>query len=258
MTISERPLILISNDDGVFAKGLKELCTALKDLGDLIVVAPDKPQSGASSAITVSDPIRYSLVSTEPGLTVFSCSGTPADCVKLAINEIVPRLPDMVAAGINHGLNHSIMVNYSGTVGAAIEGTIYDIPSFAISLEGAGQDSDFMDACRYARMIARRIFKDGIPKGIYLNVNVPDVPEVRGLKISSQADGRYDKEFVKQVTPKGNDVYWHTGDIILREPENRSWDIKLLKRGYATVVPCNIDVTDYEYIQQIKHWEDFK
>lgn len=258
MILTERPLILISNDDGVFAKGLRELCVALKDLGDLIVVAPDRPQSGSSSAITVSVPIHYAMVSTEPGLTVYSCSGTPADCVKLALNEIVPRMPDMVVAGINHGSNHSIMVNYSGTVGAAIEGTIYDIPSFAISLAEGTQDSDFMDACRYARLIARRIFKDGIPKGVYLNVNVPDVPEVRGLKISSQADGRYDKEFIRQVTPKGDDVYWHTGDIVLREPENKSWDIKLLERGFATVVPCNIDVTDYEYIQQIKHWEDLK
>lgn len=258
MILTERPLILISNDDGVFAKGLRELCVALKDLGDLIVVAPDRPQSGSSSAITVSVPIHYAMVSTEPGLTVYSCSGTPADCVKLALNEIVPRMPDMVVAGINHGSNHSIMVNYSGTVGAAIEGTIYDIPSFAISLAEGTQDSDFMDACRYARLIARRIFKEGIPKGVYLNVNVPDVPEVRGLKISSQADGRYDKEFIRQVTPKGDDVYWHTGDIVLREPENKSWDIKLLERGFATVVPCNIDVTDYEYIQQIKHWEDLK
>lgn len=258
MTLTERPLILISNDDGVFAKGLRELCTALKDLGDLIVVAPERPQSCTSSAITVAVPVHYALVSTEPGLSVYSCSGTPSDCVKLALNEIVPRMPDMVVAGINHGANHSIMVNYSGTVGAAIEGTIYDIPSFAISLVDGTQDSDFMDACRYARMIARRIFKEGIPQGVYLNVNVPNVPDVRGLKVSSQADGRYDKEFVRQVTPKGEDVYWHTGEIILREPENRSWDIKLLSRGYATVVPCNIDVTDYEYIQQIKHWEEIR
>lgn len=254
--ISKRPLILVSNDDGVFAKGLDELYTALRDLGDIVVVAPDGPRSGTSSAITSSIPIHFNMVETEPGLTIYSCSGTPADCVKLALNEILPTLPDLVVAGINHGGNEGIAVNYSGTLGAAIEGTIFNIPSFAISLLQGDQESDYLDCCRFARTIARKILKEGIPKGVYLNVNVPNVPEVRGLRVCSQADGKYVNEYVCQTTPTGRDVYWLSGSIKLAEPINQNWDIQLLKKGYATIVPCNIDVTDYEFIQQIKHWDE--
>lgn len=254
--IAKRPLILVSNDDGVFAKGLVELYTALRDLGDIIVVAPDGPRSGSSSAITSSVPIHFNLVETEPGLTIYSCSGTPADCVKLALNQILPSLPDLVVAGINHGGNEGIAVNYSGTLGAAIEGTIFNIPSFAVSLLHGNQESDYLDSCRFARSIARKVLKEGIPKGVYLNVNIPDVPEVRGLRVCSQAEGKYVNEYECQVTPSGREVYWLSGNIKLNEPINQNWDIQLLKKGYATIVPCNIDVTDYEFIQQIKHWDE--
>lgn len=253
---AKRPLILVSNDDGVFAKGLVELYTALRDLGDIVVIAPDGPRSGSSSAITTSVPIHYNLVHTEPGLTIYSCSGTPADCVKLALNEIVPVLPDLVVAGINHGGNQGIAVNYSGTLGAAIEGTIFSIPSFAISLIDGKQESDFLDSCRFARSIARKVLKEGLPKGVYLNINVPCVPEVRGLRVCSQAEGRYVGEYVRQTTPTGRDVYWLSGEIKLAEPINQNWDVQLLDKGYATLVPCNIDVTDYEFIQDIKHWDE--
>ncbi|MBR8702815.1 5'/3'-nucleotidase SurE [Porphyromonas levii] len=254
--IAKRPLILVSNDDGVFAKGLVELYTALRDLGDIVVIAPDGPRSGASSAITTSVPIHYNLVLTEPGLTIYSCSGTPADCVKLALNEIVPVLPNLVVAGINHGGNEGIAVNYSGTLGAAIEGTIFGIPSFAVSLIDGKQESDYLDSCRFARSIARKILKEGLPKGVYLNVNVPCVPEVRGLRVCSQAEGRYVGEYVRQTTPTGRDVYWLSGEIQLSEPVNQNWDVPLIDKGYATLVPCNIDVTDYEFIQNIKHWDE--
>lgn len=253
---SKRPLILVSNDDGVFAKGLVELYTALRDLGDIVVVAPDGPRSGTSSAITSAIPIHFNLISSEPGLTIYSCSGTPADCVKLALNEIIPELPDMVVAGINHGGNQGIAVNYSGTLGAAIEGTIFNIPSFAVSLLHGNQESDYLDSCRFARSIARRILKEGLPKGVYLNVNVPGDPQVRGLRVCSQADGRYEGEYVRQTTPTNRDVYWLSGEIKMTEPINQNWDVNLLNKGYATIVPCNIDVTDYEFIQEIKHWDE--
>ncbi len=253
---TKRPLILVSNDDGVFAKGLEELYTALRDLGDIVIIAPDGPRSGSSSAITSSVPIHYNLVSTEPGMTIYSCSGTPADCVKLALNEILPTFPDLVVAGINHGGNQGIAVNYSGTLGAAIEGTICGIPSFAISLLHGKQDSDFLSCCRFARTIARKVLKEGIPKGVYLNINVPNVPEVRGLRVCSQAEGRYVGEYVRQMTPMGHEVFWLSGEIKLSEPVNRNWDVALLDKGYATLVPCNIDVTDYEFIQEIKHWDE--
>lgn len=254
--MNNRPRILISNDDGVFAKGLQELITALMDIGDLTVVAPDGPRSGASSAITSSIPIHYRSVRTEPGLSIYSCSGTPADCVKLALNEIVTELPDLVIAGINHGGNQSISVNYSGTLGAAIEGCIFNIPSFAISLLNGSQDDDYLDCCRYARMIARRMLKEGLPQGVYLNVNVPNIPVVRGLRICAQADGRFYNEFEKQLTPTGKEVFWLSGELRMHEPINKNSDIALLEKGYATVVPCKIDVTDYELIQRIKHWEE--
>lgn len=252
----KRPHILVSNDDGVRAKGLEELITSLRDLGDITVVAPDGQRSGSSSAITSSVPIHYDRVLSEPGLSMYSCSGTPADCVKLALNEIVTEMPDLVVAGINHGANQGIAVNYSGTLGAAIEGCIFNIPSFAISLIGGHQDDDYLNCCRYARMIARRLLKEGLPKGIYLNVNVPNDPVVRGLRICSQAAGRYYNEYVRHTTPTGRDVYWLSGELIPDEPANMNSDIMLNRRGYATVVPCSIDVTDYEVIQQIKHWEE--
>lgn len=254
--MDKRPLILVSNDDGVFAKGLSELYTALRDLGDVVVVAPDGPRSGTSSAITSEIPIHYNLIATEPGLTIYSCSGTPADCVKLALNEIVTALPDLVVAGINHGGNQGIAVNYSGTLGAAIEGTIFEIPSFGVSQLGASQESDFLNSCRYARAIARRILKEGIPKGIYLNVNIPDTPMVRGLRVCSQADGRFIGEYEKHHTPTGKEVFWLSGSLKLNSDKDRNWDVQLLNRGYATIVPCNIDVTDYQFIQEIKHWDE--
>lgn len=250
-----RPSILVSNDDGVYAKGLNELVMALKDLGDITVVAPDGPRSGSSSAITSSIPIHYSCVSTEPGVTVYSCSGTPADCVKLALNIIMTERPDIVVAGINHGANHSICVNYSGTLGAAIEGTIFDIPSMAVSLIDGTQDSDFLQSCRYARAVARLLLKEGLPRGTYLNLNVPDIPVVRGMKVCTQADGKFYEEFVKQQTPSGRDIYWLSGTLQSHEPDNKESDIYMIDKGYATLVPCKIDVTDYDSIKEIKHWE---
>lgn len=255
-TENKLPLILISNDDGVFANGLLALTQALRDLGEVVVVAPDGPRSGSSSAITSEVPIHFGMVKSEPGLTVYSYSGTPADCVKLALNEIVTRKPDLVVAGINHGGNQGIAVNYSGTLGAAIEGTIFNIPSFGVSQLGGTQDSDYLESCRYARMLARRILKEGLPKGVYLNVNIPNVPIVRGLRFSVQADGRYVGEYLKHETPSGRDVYWLTGNLSLAEPTSERWDVPLLQRGYATVVPCNIDVTDYHALEQLQHWSE--
>ncbi|MDO5036433.1 MAG: 5'/3'-nucleotidase SurE [Porphyromonas sp.] len=248
------PLILVCNDDGVFAKGLQALVQSLRDIGEVVVVAPDGPRSGFSSAITSEVPIHFGMVKSEPGLTIYSCSGTPADCVKLALNEIVTEKPDLVIAGINHGGNQAIAVNYSGTLGAAIEGTIFDIPSFGISLVDGTQDSDYLESCRFARTIARRILKEGLPRGTYLNVNVPNLPEVRGMRVCSQAEGRYVGEYVKHETPAGRDAYWLTGSLQLREPQDDLWDVVVLDRGYTTVVPCKIDVTDYEALDQMQHW----
>ncbi|WP_280750671.1 MULTISPECIES: 5'/3'-nucleotidase SurE [unclassified Parabacteroides] len=247
-----RPLILVTNDDGVDAKGIHELVGCLKDLGDILVFAPDSPRSGMSSAITSNLPLKYKLVKRENGLTVYSCSGTPVDCVKLAINEISDRKPDLLVSGINHGGNMAIAVNYSGTMGAAIEGCIFDVPSLGVSLLDHTEEADFTESCRLARMVARRILKEGLPQGTYLNLNVPKMPQVKGLKVCRQADGKWGKEFMRSEAPRGETVFWLTGDFENRKPIHPENDTLALDSGYASLVPCKIDVTDYDYMNRLR------
>lgn len=250
--VQERRLILVTNDDGVQAKGINELIECLRDLGDLVVFAPDGPRSGMSSAITSTMPLRYKLLKEEEGLAVYSCTGTPADCVKLAVHEILDRQPDLLVSGINHGGNMAIAVNYSGTIGAAIEGCIFDIPSIGVSLLNHSADADFTEACRTGRMVARRVLKEGLPKGTYLNLNVPDIPQVKGIKVCRQADGKWVREFMRAETPLGDPVFWLTGDFENRVPIHPDNDTLALDSGYASLVPCKIDVTDYDYFTQLK------
>lgn len=252
---NDRPLILVTNDDGVQAKGLNELIECLRDLGDMVVFAPDGPRSGMGSAITSLIPIKYSLVKEEEGLSIYSCTGTPVDCVKLAVNEVLDRMPDMLVSGINHGGNMAIAVNYSGTMGAAAEGCIFDIPSLGVSLLDHNPDADFSECCRLARAIARRILKEGLPQGTYMNLNVPKFPQVKGLKICRQADGRWEGEFMRSENPSGEPVFWLTGSFENRKPIHPENDTLALDSGYASLVPCKIDVTDYNFIEQINHWE---
>ncbi|MDH6535115.1 5'/3'-nucleotidase SurE [Parabacteroides sp. 52] len=253
--VNERPLILITNDDGVYAKGINELVKCLRDLGELVVFAPDGPRSGMGSAITSLVPIKYALLKKEPGLTVYKCTGTPVDCVKLAINEVLDRQPDLLVSGINHGGNMAIAVNYSGTMGAAAEGCIFDIPSLGVSLLDSSPDADFSESCRLGRMIARRVIKDGLPRGTYLNLNVPNQSEVKGLKICRQAAGRWTREFMRSEAPNGESVFWLTGNFENAKPIHPDNDTLALDSGYASLVPCKIDVTDYDFMCKINHWE---
>lgn len=248
----DRPLILVTNDDGVWAKGINELIDCLRDLGDLVVFAPDGARSGMSSAISSALPLRYKQLKKEKGLTVYSCTGTPVDCVKLAINEVLERRPDLVVAGINHGGNMAIAVNYSGTMGAAIEGCIFDVPSLGVSLLDHAEDADFTEACRLGRMVARRILKEGIPRGTYLNLNVPKSAHVKGIKVCRQADGRWEREFMRTETPTGEPAFWLTGAFENRIPIHPENDTLALDSGYASLVPCKIDVTDYNYLNTLK------
>lgn len=248
----ERRLILVTNDDGVQAKGINELIGCLRDLGELVVFAPDGPRSGMSSSITSLMPLRYKLLRKEEGLTIYSCTGTPVDCVKLAINEILDRQPDLLVSGINHGGNMAIAVNYSGTMGAAIEGCIFDVPSLGVSLLDHSINADFSEACRLGRMVARRILKEGLPRGTYLNLNVPNIPQVKGLKVCRQADGKWIREFMRSEAPGGDPVYWLTGDFENRIPIHPDNDTLALDSGYASLVPCKLDVTDYDYLNKLK------
>lgn len=250
----KKPLILITNDDGFQAKGIRALAACLRDLGELVVFAPDGPRSGMASAITSLVPIKYTLREKEEGLTVYSCTGTPVDCVKLAINEVLGRKPDMLVSGINHGGNMAICVNYSGTMGAAAEGCIFDVPSLGVSLLDHAEDADFEVACRYGRMMAQKVLEEGLPHGTYLNLNVPKGKEVRGLKICRQTDGRWVHEFMRSENAGGEPVFWLTGSFESRRPIHPDNDILALDEGYASLVPCKVDVTDYAFLERLGQW----
>lgn len=252
MTNEKKPLILITNDDGYQAKGINELTNSLKEYGELVVFAPDGPRSGMSSAITSLQPLKYRLIRQEAGLTVYSCSGTPVDCVKLAINEILDREPDLLVSGINHGGNMAICVNYSGTMGAAAEGCIFGIPSVGISLLDHRPDADFEACCRLGKTVVEWVLSHGLPHGTYLNLNVPVAHPVKGLKVCTQADGRWIKEFKRSEDAQGNPVFWLTGEFRNddQRPDN---DMRMLDEGYASLVPCKIDVTDYSFLQTLEN-----
>ena len=251
----KRPLILISNDDGVEAEGIVRLTEALRCLGDIVVFAPDGARSGMSSALTSAKPITYKLLSVEEGLTVYSCSGTPVDCVKLALSEVLKQKPDLLVSGINHGGNHALAVHYSGTMGAAFEGCVFGIPSFGISLYEYTQGSDFSESCRVGRILAEKILKTGLPFGVYLNLNIPNIPKVKGVAIGRQTEGKWAREYDREETGDGESLYWLTGNFEMSGPAYPDNDVTLLNDGYASLVPCKLDMTDYAFMDELKKWE---
>lgn len=251
---NEKPLILITNDDGFDAKGIKELIACLRDLGEIVVFAPDGPRSGMAGAITSLIPIKYTKLREENDFRLYSCTGTPVDCVKLAINEVLDRKPDLLVSGINHGGNYAICIQYSGTMGAAAEGCVFDIPSLGVSLLDHSQDADFTESCRLARMVSRRILKEGLPRGTYLNLNVPNLEEVKGIKICRQADGRWTNEFKRSENASGYPVFWLAGAFVETKPIHSDNDTLALDSGYASLVPCKVDVTDYEFMNHLNNW----
>ncbi len=222
---NRKPLILVTNDDGYQAKGISSLTEAMKGLGDVVVFAPDSHRSGMSSAISTSYPLHARLLRKEEDLTVYACNGTPVDCVKLALNEFTERKPDLLVSGINHGSNAGISVIYSGTMGAAIEGCIFDVPSIGFSLCDFTPDADFSSTMAIARSLAEIVIREGLPKGICLNVNVP-----------------------------AGDVFWMTGNFENWEAENDNSDEWALANGYAAVVPVKIDMTAYDFLPQLRDW----
>lgn len=253
--MSERkPLILITNDDGYHAKGINELTDAMKGLGEIIVFAPDSHQSGMSSAITTSNPLRARVYHKEEGITKYMCSGTPVDCVKLALNMFVDRKPDLLVSGINHGSNAGISVLYSGTVAAAIEGCVFDVPSIAFSLCDFTPDADFDSTKHVAHKLAKKVLENGLPKGVCLNVNIP-VGEVKGLRITTQTQGKWVNEYHRSKDGGDRDVFWMTGNFENWETDNDKNDEWALSNGYAAAVPVKIDMTAYDYIRELRDWE---
>jgi len=243
-----KPLILITNDDGVGAEGVRQLAKAVGSLGEVMVFAPDGARSGMSCAITVEHAIKYSMILEAPGLKVYSCTGTPVDCVKLALNEVVPRKPDILLSGINHGGNHALSTHYSGTMGAAFEGCVFDVPSIGISLYGYLPGADFGESCRLARILSEDIMQRGLPHGVYLNLNIPNRTKVKGILPARQTDGKWTCEFRRETIPPNDVSYYITGYYRTSGDDLPDNDVTLLENGYASLVPCKIDVTDYSFL----------
>lgn len=247
-----RPLIFITNDDSLIAKGIASLIEAARPFGDIVVIAPDKPQSGMGHAITIHDPIRLFSSSVFEGIEAYSCSGTPVDCVKLGIYEILHRKPDLILSGINHGANTSTNVLYSGTMSAAVEGAMEHIPSIGFSLDSFDRQADFSAAIKVVQTIVPNVLKNGLPQGVCLNVNIPDVtvPRLKGIKICRQAYAFWEDRFDKRVDPFGNTYYWLTGSFDPQEWKEDT-DLHALSEGWASVVPTQFDLTAHSAIHTL-------
>ena len=255
----KRPLILVTNDDGINAPGIRTLISVIKDIGDVIVVAPDSPQSGMGHAITINSTLHSSRITPKNSEIIeYSCSGTPADCVKLAINELMPRKPDLCVSGINHGSNSSINVIYSGTMSAAIEAGIEGVPAIGFSLLDYSWNADFSQSKDFIRKITLNALNNGIPKGVVLNVNIPAVKksDIMGVKICRQAKAYWVEEFDKRKNPLGQEYYWLTGKFVNKD-QGEDTDEWALKNNYISIVPVEFDLTAHHAIQGLNEW-DFK
>ena len=255
----KRPLILVTNDDGINAPGIRTLISVVKNIGDVIVVAPDSPQSGMGHAITINSTLHSSRITPKNSEIIeYSCSGTPADCVKLAINELMPRKPDLCVSGINHGSNSSINVIYSGTMSAAIEAGIEGVPAIGFSLLDYSWNADFSQSKDFIRKITLNALNNGIPKGVILNVNIPAVKksDIKGVKICRQAKAYWVEEFDKRKNPLGQEYYWLTGKFVNKD-QGEDTDEWALKNNYISIVPVEFDLTAHHAIQGLNEW-DFK
>ena len=252
-----KPLIFVTNDDGYQAKGIRSLVEYLTGLGEIVVVAPDGPRSGMSSAITSIQPIRYRKVSEDKqnDVTIYACTGTPVDCVKLGISEVLGRKPDLVVTGINHGSNASICVHYSGTMGAAIEGCIFKVPSIGFSLLSHSLDADFSNCREIVRKLSTEVLNTGLPLGVCLNVNIP-LTELKGVKVCKQTSGQWVGEFLPSKDGQNNDIFWLTGKFSNDEPDDVETDEWALNNNYISIVPIKVDLTSHEFLQQMKVWEN--
>lgn len=253
---ASRPLILVTNDDGITAPGIRNLVDSIADLGDVVVVAPNSHQSGMGHAITISNilkmwPHDFGM----EGVRAYKTSGTPVDCVKLAIYKILDRKPDILLSGINHGSNSSINVIYSGTMSAAVEGALEGIPSVGFSLCDFAEDADFRGACRAVRTVTEKVLKEGTPKGTCLNVNIPkvDPEELKGLRICRQAAGHWADSFEERAAPGGRPYYWMTGNFTDVD-SGEDTDEWALRHGYVSVVPVQYDLTAHHAMAELNQW----
>ncbi len=254
----KRPLILVTNDDGITAPGIRTLVEVMNTIGDVYVVAPDAPQSAMGHAITINATLycnKMKVMNDEPQ-TEYSCSGTPVDCVKIAVNEILKRKPDLCVSGINHGSNSSINVIYSGTMSAAVEAGTLGIPSIGFSLLDYSMEANFDASKKYVKLLVEQCLKYGLPKGVVLNVNIPKLPakEIKGIKVCRQANAHWEEQFDKRTNPLGRDYYWLTGEFVNND-KGEDTDEWALSNGYVSVVPVQFDLTAHHAIKDINTWD---
>ncbi len=255
--MQKRPLILVTNDDGISAPGLRALISVMKEIGDVTVIAPDSPQSGMGHAITLDSTIYCDVVSIkDKEHAEYRCSGTPADCVKMAINEILDRKPDLCVSGVNHGDNSSINVIYSGTMSAAIEAGIEGVPAIGFSLLDYSWSADFEILKPQIRKITGMVLENGLPDGVVLNVNFPkmDGKPFRGIKFCRQARANWIEEFDKRTNPQGKEYYWLTGKFVKMD-HGEDTDLWALENGFVSIVPVHFDLTAHHVMQTLNSWK---
>lgn len=252
----EKPVILVTNDDDITSKGIRVLAEAMQELGEVVVIAPDRPQSGQGHAITINHPIRIRRSRVFDSIVAYETTGTPADCVKLGKHLILKdRKPDLVVSGINHGSNSAISILYSGTMSAAMEAAIEGIPAVGFSLANYHPEADFSHTVDYLTLIARQVLERGLPKHVALNVNFPARIEepIKGIRLCRQADARYLEHFQQREDPYGRPYYWLDGEFVNfdKEQDTDEW---ALANNYVSIVPCKTDLTAYAALEELKNW----
>lgn len=252
--MSKKPLILVTNDDGIHAKGLRELVEVMQHFGEVVVISSEVSMSGKSNAITVDHPLRATPVEKILGVETFKSNGTPVDSVKLSFNSLFSRTPDYVVSGINHGANSSISVIYSGTMGAAIEGSLHGVPSIGFSLDDFSSDADFSKAKIVVAKIFQSVKENGLPTFTCLNVNIPK-GKPKGIKVCRQTHGKWIEEFDKRTDPHGREYHWMAGYFKNFEKNSKETDIYALENNYVSIVPVTIDMTCYKTLEQLQNWK---
>lgn len=249
----QKPLILVTNDDGITAPGIRHLVEFMNEIGEVVVVAPNSPQSGKGHAITINSTLTFEEIHLEGPQTDFSLSGTPVDCVKFALDKILTRRPDIVVSGINHGANSSINVIYSGTMSAAVEAGVEGLQAIGFSLLDFSWDADFTQAKKYIQQIVLGTLEKPLPAGVVLNVNIPQLPEseIKGIKVCHQARAKWEESFDERINPHGKKYYWLTGYFNNMDKADDA-DENALAEGYISVVPVKFDLTAHEHMDYIK------
>jgi len=254
--MKDLPLIFVTNDDGIHAAGLHTLIEVMRALGKVVVVAPDKPQSGTAHAITTNLPLRLHVIRKEENFEEYSCNGTPADCVKLGFKIVMRGKPDILVSGINHGSNASVSIIYSGTMAAVLEGAMSGVPSVGFSLVDLSPAADFTPSRKYVRKITEEVLGNGLPEGVCLNVNIPKAgsDEIRGIKVCRQSGGCWQEDFDERTDPNGRNYYWLKG-VFIKSDNGLDTDEEALANNFVSVVPVQFDMTAHKAIEELHNWD---